>query len=136
MGKSDNPQKEAKRSQETVCVGLNFTKGDRLLSTGDFKKVYRNGKKIVRPKAVFYYTSNNFDRHRLGITISRKAGNSVKRNRLKRLIREVFRLNLSRLKQDSYCDIVVVMRKAGMNSDFKAMEQLWLETLSKAGLLG
>jgi ribonuclease P protein component len=136
MGKSDYPQKETKRSHEIVRVGLSFTKGDRLLSTGDFKRVYRNGRKIVGPKAVFYYDSNNFNRHRLGITISRKAGNSVKRNRLKRLIREVFRLNLSRLKQDSYCDIVIVMRKAGMKSDFKDIEQLWLETMSKAGLLG
>ena len=136
MGKSDYPQKEAKGTQETVRVGFTFTKQDRLLSAGDFKKVYRNGRKIVRPTAVFYYAPNNFNRHRLGITIGRKAGNSVKRNRIKRLIREVFRLNVSRLKQDCCCDIVVVMRKAGMKNDFKAIEQLWLEIMSKAGLLG
>jgi len=135
MGQSHYPEKEAKRPQEPVRVRSKFTKQDRILRSSDFKKVY-NGAKIVHEAAVLYFTANNLNRYRFGITINRKTGKAVQRNRLKRLIREAYRLNRNRLKQNSCYDIVLVMRKAGMSYDFASISRLVMEMLSDAGLLG
>ena len=64
-----------------------------LKKNKDFQKVYRNGKSYANKYLVMYVLKNDLKRNRIGVSVSKKVGNSVVRHRLARLIRESFRLN-------------------------------------------
>lgn len=78
----------------------------------DFRNVYKNGVSYANKHLVMYVLKKNNDdnkiRNRIGISVSKKVGNSVVRHRLTRLIRESFRLNQSEYLFSA--DIVVVVR--------------------------
>lgn len=72
--------------------GRTFKKNERLRNRSQFNKTLETGrKKRVGTFCTVFYVPNNLDRLRLGIIASKKVGNAVKRNRAKRMIREVFR---------------------------------------------
>ena len=79
-----------------------------LKNTNQFKIVYNNGKSYANRDLVMYLRKNDSDTNRLGISVSKKVGNSVVRHRVTRLIRESYRLNEAKLLQGY--DIVVVAR--------------------------
>jgi ribonuclease P protein component len=72
-------------------VSLKFSRFQRLLSSREFQKIYREGKKYVGRKFLIYYRMSENSCSRLGITVSRKWGKAHKRNRFKRMIREGYR---------------------------------------------
>ena len=84
-----------------------------LKKNDDFRKVYRRGKSVADKYFVMYVSENHMDINRLGISVSKKTGNSVVRHRLKRLIKESYRRNESVF--NSGLDIVVVVRKAAVD---------------------
>lgn len=71
-----------------------------------------------------YILENGLDRNRLGISVSKKVGNSVVRHRLKRLVKESYRLNES-VFQDGL-DIVVVVRTTAKDRTYKEIESALL----------
>lgn len=79
-----------------------------IKSNRDFQKVYKNGKSLANKYLVMYILKNSLDENRLGISVSRKVGNSVVRHRITRLIRESYRLNCD-LFENGY-DIVIIAR--------------------------
>ena len=81
-----------------------------IKKTKSFKSVYNTGRQGVNPYFVMYAVLNNTDATRLGISVSKKVGKAVVRNRVKRLVKEVYRLNNHRLVTG--LDIVVVARPA------------------------
>lgn len=81
---------------------------ERLKKSWEFQRTYKKGKKYWDAYFVIYVCQTQLRQTRLGITVSKKVGNSVQRNRVKRLIRETFRSLKSKL-QPQY-DIVVVGR--------------------------
>ena len=81
-----------------------------LKKTADFKKVYRRRRSRADHLLVMYHIKNHTDGNRLGISVSKKVGNSVVRHHVTRLIRESYRLNEVRFRRGY--DIVVVARKA------------------------
>lgn len=83
---------------------------ERLKKSWEFQRTYKKGKKYWDTYFVIYICKTQLHQTRLGITVSKKVGNSVQRNRVKRLIREAFRSLKSKL-QPRY-DIVVVGRPA------------------------
>ena len=91
-----------------------------LKKNKDFQIVYRTGRSYANRFLVMHIRKNDLGRNRLGISVSRKVGNSVVRHHLTRLIRESYRL------QEEYflCgyDIVVVVRVNAKNSSFADMK--------------
>lgn len=82
---------------------------------------------------VLYARKNNTDTNRVGITVSKKLGKAVVRNRIRRRIREVYRLNESRFAPG--WDIVVVARSRCLTASFEKLTQSYLSLAEKAGIL-
>jgi len=82
--------------------------------------VYKNGKSRADKYLVMYVLDNNTDGNRLGISVSKKVGNSVVRHRLCRLIREAYRLHEDMF--DSGLDVAVVVRKGASDCDYHVIE--------------
>ena len=87
-----------------------------LKNTNQFKIVYNNGKSYANRDLVMYLRKNDSDTNRLGISVSKKVGNSVVRHRVTRLIRESYRLNEEKLLQGY--DIVVVARANAKDKNY------------------
>lgn len=99
-----------------------------LKKNGDFQNVYRKGKSYANKYLVMYVLENNTNRNRLGISASKKIGNSVVRHRFARLVRESYRLHENIF--NSGLDIVVVARKSAAFVGYAEIESALLH-LSK-----
>lgn len=95
-----------------------------LRKNKDFKNVYANGKSYANRYLVMYVLENGLDNNRLGISVSKKVGNSVVRHRITRLIRESYRLHEAVF--NSGLDIVVVARVNAKNIKYSAIESALL----------
>ena len=82
---------------------------------------------------VLYAKPNRTATNRVGITASKKLGHAVVRNRVRRRLREVYRLNEDRF--SSGWDIVVVARSRCIDADFDKLTQAYLSLAQKAGIL-
>ena len=89
-----------------------------------FKNVYDNGKSYANKYLVMYILENRTDMNRLGISVSKKVGNSIVRHRLTRLIRESVRLNGENL-LNGY-DIVIVARASLKGKRYAETESAFL----------
>ena len=87
-----------------------------LKKNQDFKTVYGHGKSCANRYLVMYVLGNDSSGNRLGISVSKKVGNSVVRHRLTRLIRESYRLNESHFSKGF--DIVVIARVSAKNATY------------------
>jgi ribonuclease P protein component len=76
---------------------LTFTKADRIRRPSEYRVLSKNGKRHYSDHFIIISRKNQISRSRLGITVSKKVGKAVTRNRIKRIIRETFRLNRSRI---------------------------------------
>lgn len=104
-----------------------------LKKNSDFQRVYRESKSIVNHQLVLYVRENGLDHSRLGISVSKKVGNSVVRHKIKRLIKESVRLNEDSF-HDGY-DLVVVARAAAKGLDYHMMERSVLNLAHRKNLL-
>jgi ribonuclease P protein component len=94
----------------------------------DFKTVYDTGRKVHgRTMTIFALSRPGATSARLGIAATRKLGNAVERNRAKRLVRELFRLNPA----PPGFDIVVVPRRALFDATFSSLEAEYVSTLGR-----
>lgn len=104
-----------------------------LKKNDEFREIYRTGKSYANKYLVMYVRKNEKDNNRIGISVSKKVGNSVIRHRITRLIRESYRLS-----EDSFLsglDIVVVARVGARDKNFREIESalLHLMRLHKIG---
>lgn len=91
-----------------------------LKKNRDFQLVYKSGTSKANRYLVMYVRENQLEKNRVGISVSKKVGNSVVRHHLARLIRESYRLNKEKFKCGY--DIVIVVRVNGKNQGFHSIE--------------
>ena len=82
---------------------------------------------------VLYARPNHSQKNRVGITVGRKLGHAVVRNRVRRRLREIYRLNEDRFIPG--WDIVVVARSRCVNAEYASLETSYLSLAKKAGIL-
>lgn len=99
-----------------------------LKKNRDFQYVYKNGKSYANRYFIMYVLENNQDFNYIGISVSKKVGNSVVRHRLCRVIREIYRLHEDMF--NSGLNIVVIARPSAKDVSYKEAESAFLH-LSK-----
>jgi len=103
------------------------------LKKTEFGNVYKCGRSYANKYLVIYTLKNNTDRNRLGISVSKKIGNSVVRHRVKRLIKESYRLHEKMF--NSGLDIAVIARKGSDACDYASIESALLHLMKLNGTL-
>lgn len=98
-----------------------------------FRIVYSRGKKIIGKHMVLYYYPNRLGKNRYGITVSKKIGKAVVRNKVKRRIKESLRLLENQTKVGF--DIIMVARNSATAADYNKLYNTCIELLKKAELL-
>ena len=91
-----------------------------LKKNKDFQIVYRNGRSFANRLLVMYVQPNSREKNRIGISVSKKVGNSVVRHRLTRLIRESYRISEEKFRCGF--DIIVIARTSAWGSDYRSIE--------------
>jgi len=104
----------------------------RLKKNAEFRAVYRKGKSFSNNLLVLYVYRNKKSINRLGISVSKKVGKSVIRNRIKRLIKENFRLNIEEIKVGY--DLVFIARNLSKGKNYVEIENSMKNLIKKAGL--
>ncbi|RUS48783.1 ribonuclease P protein component [Cohnella sp. AR92] len=105
----------------------------RLRNREDFNRIYRQGQSFANSQFVVYWRKwPQNEQFRLGISASSKLGGAVVRNRLRRMIKEIVRLNASKI--NSGLDLILIVRKPALNLPYPEMEKSLLHVLRKAGL--
>ncbi len=104
-----------------------------LKKNTEFKRVYAKGNSLANYYLVLFFLKNEYGRNRIGFLASKKVGNSVVRNRARRLIKESFRQYSSKLREGY--DIVFIARANIKNSAFKDVDKAMYSILKKSKLL-
>ena len=98
-----------------------------------FRQVYRKGKSVGSRQLVLIYARSRADKVHVGFSVSKKLGKAHVRNRTRRRIREVYRLNEEKFQPG--WDIVVVARTKAVEAPFEKLTASYLTLAKKAGLL-
>ena len=110
-------------AEGTHLLRFSFTKAGRVWKHSEFLRLSKIGKKIQNRHFIANFSPGRFQRTRLGITVTRKVGRAATRNRIKRFIREYFRLNRHII--TGYWDInIIAKKKAGDISSGEAFLSL------------
>jgi ribonuclease P protein component len=99
----------------------------------EFRRLYQKGKSAVGSGMVIYCRKNKLGRNRLGLTASTKLGHAVVRNRARRRLREVYRLNSGQLRQGY--DLILVARSRTATVSWKELNDTFFRLCRKLELL-
>ncbi len=98
---------------------------ERLRKPREFQYVYKNGRKWVGNYLLLIFVENNLPCSRIGIVVSKKVGRAVVRNKIKRRLREIVRLNIDKI--PSGYDIVVISKKSAKMVSFWDLKEDLIE---------
>ena len=100
---------------------FSFSKEDRLLNRSHFLRLAKDGRRVHAKHFLITYCGNRSERSRLGVTVSKKVGKAVKRNRIKRLVREYFRLHRDKL--PGTVDLNIIAKKGAADLPSRQVNQ-------------
>ena len=98
-----------------------------------FRRLYQKGNQAGNRYLVLYARKNRTRENRVGITTGKKLGHAVTRNRVRRRLREIYRLHEDRF-VPGY-DIVVVARSQAVNASFAQLQDSYLALAARIGIL-
>jgi len=104
----------------------------RIRSRADFLKIQRSGQKVQGRCFILLTIQNHLTSSRFGITVSKRIGNAVERNRVKRKIREIQRLTRHEVLPGN--DIVIIARRESLGTSFEEMRNEYHRLVRLAGL--
>ncbi len=110
---------------------MKFT--DTLKKNYEFHRLYSKGKSAVTPFLVVYARRTKRPGNRIGFTVSNKLGKAVKRNRVRRRLREIYRLHEARVAPGT--ELVVVARARAVTATYRQLEAAFLSACGRLGLL-
>ena len=98
-------------------------------STRDFDKIIKEGKYLKNKYFVIYYKDNNLPYDRFGISVSKKLGNAVFRNKYKRKLRSI----IDNYKKEciNSKDYIIILRKEAISKNFNDLQQEFLNIMPK-----
>jgi ribonuclease P protein component len=109
------------RFRATVKGAFRFTKKERIHLPQDFKRVMKFGRRVTSKNFILFIQENKNAFHRLGIVVKKEVGPATFRNRIKRYIREFFRLHKHRINRS--LDIVFFVKKGCLINCYKEVEE-------------
>lgn len=112
---------------------FSFKKENRIKSKNAFQIVYKTGRSVVDSMSVMYVLANDEKNIKIGFAVGKKMGNAVVRNRVKRLMREVFRHRRSELKDSIH--IIWVARRKLIAADIYTYDRIFMRLAKRAGIL-
>ncbi len=104
----------------------------RLRKRREFSYTYKSGKSLANSCLVLVYRKNRLDVSRVGFSISKKFGNAVHRNKIKRRLREIYRKRIDEIKTGY--DLIFVVRVGAREASFAKLENRMENLLKRAGL--
>ena len=105
-------------------VRATFPRSYRIVRGSDYRTAYKKGLKLDSERFVLFSRENGLNHPRLGLTVSRKVGGAVARNRVKRLFREIFRR--SRVGISAPVDLVVNAKRTCATAGYQALNEEFL----------
>ena len=110
---------------------MEFT--ETLKKNHEFRRLYSKGKSVASASLVCYCRIHGGSGNRLGLTVSNKIGNAVVRNRIRRRLREIYRLHEHECRRG--CDIILVARHRAVEADYHQLEREMLRSFEKLAIL-
>ena len=112
---------------------MNFNRTHGLKKDSDFRKVYKHGKSFANRYLVMYILNNKSEDSRIGISVSKKVGKATIRNKVRRRIKEAYRLNIDENIKNGY-DIVFIARVAIKDADYIDIEKSMKHLIRKSDM--
>ncbi len=113
---------------------MHFNNTDGIKKDSDFRKVYQRGKSLADRNLVIYTMKNKSDKSRICISISKKVGKAHERNRIRRCIKEAYRLNIDDKVLGGY-DLVFIARINAADKDYRELEKSLKYICKKANII-
>jgi ribonuclease P protein component len=104
-----------------VKGSFKFTKGERIALPQDFRQVMKSGRRLASKNFVFFFLENKNKFHRLGVVVKKEVGPATLRNRMKRYLREFFRLHKHQIKGSM--DIIILVKKGNPPDRYEETEK-------------
>jgi ribonuclease P protein component len=122
-------KKDATASRASDAAGFRFPRDFRLIRRADFDAVYREGRKRSSREFAVFLRANGLPVSRFGWSIKKALGTAVRRNRIRRRVREIVRLH--RREIATGWDVVIHPRASAANADFAALTNELLKLLPR-----
>nr|WP_300002712.1 ribonuclease P protein component [Tissierella sp.] len=105
----------------------------RIRKNMEFKNIYKTGKNYWNRNLVLYVKKNGLTETRVGYTITKKIGNAVVRNKIRRRMKEIVRLNFHNIKEGY--DLVFIAKRSILNIPYQELEGSMIHIMSISKLL-
>ena len=103
-----------------------------LKGNRSFRRMYSKGKSAATATLVLYLRRNGAGENRLGLTVGTKVGKAVRRNRIRRRLREIYRLHEAEMRRG--WDIVAIARTRAAEASYRELEADFLRVAARLGL--